>query len=102
MLFKKMQKPQFRYCLKSMAVEGQCESYFDYTRDWFERVNRGELFRVNDAAYSFFRECLSTLFSSQPPFKQSVLESIVKDENVLFSWAMAAETESPAISNELL
>ena len=30
------------------------------------------------------------------------MESIVKDEDNLFSWAMAAETESPAISNELL
>ena len=92
-----------------MAVEGQCESYLNYTRDWVERVNRGGLFRVNDTAYSFFvclemktRECLSRLFSSQPPSKQSVMESIVKNEDVLFSWAMAAETESPAISNELL
>ena len=72
-------------------------------------MNGGRLFRVNDTAYSFFvcleiktRECLSRSFSSQPPSKQSVMESIVKDKDVLFSRAMAAETESPGISTELL
>ena len=87
-----------------MAVEGQCESYHDYTRDSVEWVNHG-----GDTAYSFFvclemktRQCLSRHFSSQPPSKQSVMDSIVKDEDVLFSWTMAAETESPAISIELL
>ena len=48
------------------------------------------------------RECLSRLFSSQPLSKQSVMKSIVKNEDVFFSSAKAAETESPANSNELL
>ena len=48
------------------------------------------------------RECLSRIFSSQSLSKQSVMKSTVKNEDVFFSWAKAAEKDSPAISNELL
>ena len=66
----------------NLIVEGYLELMIQHTHSLFA-----------------LRECISRLFLSQPPFKHSVMESI---KDVLFSWAMAAETESLAISNELL
>ena len=37
------------------------------------------------------RQCVTGLFSAQPPLKQAVIDEIIHDEDILFNWAIAAE-----------
>ena len=43
-------------CLGDMAVEGEGDDIFTYTRKWFDQVNRGGSFPINDNTFSFFVE----------------------------------------------
>lgn len=43
-------------CLSGMAINGEESSFLEYTTEWVHRVNRGDLFEVNDTALSLFRE----------------------------------------------
>ena len=40
-------------CLQKLAVPGPTE---DYTKEWVDNIYRGGLFKVNNTAFSFFRE----------------------------------------------
>ena len=42
-------------CLSQMAVEGPGTSFYDYTKEWTKKVNRGRLFEVNESTYLLFR-----------------------------------------------
>ena len=39
-----------------MAVEGEGDDILTYTKKWFNQVNRGGLFPINDNTFSFFVE----------------------------------------------
>ena len=43
---------QFIDCLGEMTVEG--DDVLTYTRTWFDVVNRGGLYQLNDDAFTFF------------------------------------------------
>lgn len=45
---------QFIACLGEMAVEGEGEDVLAYTRQWFELVNRGGLYPINDVTFTLF------------------------------------------------
>ena len=44
----------FVECIDHMRSEGPTSSLQEYTREWVEKVNRGELFDVSDEAYNLF------------------------------------------------
>ena len=37
-----------------MAVESEHSNFLNNTKDWIDKVNRGELFPLNDTSYCFF------------------------------------------------
>ena len=45
---------QFVECLGNMAVAGIKTNVVDYSTEWFDTVNRGGLFPLNDEAFIFF------------------------------------------------
>jgi hypothetical protein len=46
---------QFRECLSHMAREGEDSSFYAYTREWMDSIDRGGLFRMNDDAFLLFK-----------------------------------------------
>ena len=84
-------------CLPQMAVPGKLSSYYDYTTEWLEKVDRGELFCINNKTYWFFKQLeVLTRFhllnpSAQEP-RRSIdgLSDIKTDEDLLFCWYMLA------------
>ena len=83
---------QYVQCLGDMAVEGE-EDMLEYTRKWFEQVNRGGLFPLNDSTFSLFVEiekCVRFVLpqhiirgdSDKATFRKSVLDVIVRNEDV--------------------
>ena len=107
-------RPEFTHCLACMAVEGSVnegttDSYLHYTKDWIARVNRGGLFKVNDQTYKLFvslemkvRQHLAFLFHAETTSKQTVIDDIMQDEDVLFNWAITADIDDDSLSHELL
>ena len=105
---------QYVQCLGDMAVEGEGDDILTYTRKWFDQVNRGGLFPINDNTFSFFVEiekCVRTVLpkhmvhgeADKASFKKSVLDVIVKNENVQFYWTLLSQDiESPENSEALL
>ena len=45
---------QFVECLGNMAAAGMETNILDYTKEWFDAVNRGGLFPLNDETFMFF------------------------------------------------
>ena len=86
---------QYVQCLSDMAVEG--EDNFDlYTKKWFDLVNRGGLFPLNEKTLMFFAEvekCVRALLpkhviheeSDKATFKDVLLKNIVQNEDVQFA-----------------
>ena len=76
------------------------------------RVNRGGLFEVNDQAYTFFiileknvRKHLTVLFrrgSTEADSKESVVDDIMNDEDILFNWMLMTTIDDDTQSKELL
>ena len=107
-------RPEFKHCLACMAVEGSSDegsvdSYLYYTKDWIGRVNRGGLFKVHDQAYTFFvgletkvRQHLPFLFNTESTLKQAVIDDILQDEDIQFSWTITADIDDENLSHELL
>ena len=73
-----------------MAVLGDDQSYYAYTKEWTSIANRGGLFEVNDTCFLFFRlvelktqRHLPQLLSQQST-KEAVMKSIEEDDDVQF------------------
>ena len=82
---------QYVQCLSEMAFEDEGDSIFAYTRMWFDQVNRGCLFPLNDATFIFFIEvekCVQVLLpnhvirsdSEKATFQKTVIDAVVKNE----------------------
>lgn len=93
---------QYVQCLGDMAVEGEGDDILTYTRKWFDQVNRGGLFPINDNTFSFFVEiekCVRMVLpkhmvrgeADKASFKKSVLDVIVKNESVQFYWTLLSQ-----------
>ena len=85
---------QYVDCLSNMAVVGDDQSYYAYTKEWTSKANRGGLFEVNDTCFLFFRSvelqtqlCLPQLLSQQST-KDAIMKSIKEDNDVQFHWCM--------------
>lgn len=104
-------------CLLSMEEGSEMDqdsgadySYQDYTRIWVNLVDRCGLFKVNDDTYLFFLELelsmypmlRATIESSTPCQKDNVLQHILRDEDVLFAWALLSVHLDNVNSQKLL
>ena len=99
---------QYVDCLSNMAVVGDDQSYYAYTKEWTSKANRGGLFEVNDICFLFFRSvelrtqlCLPQLLSQQST-KEAVMRSIEEDDDVQFHWGMLSVDIDEEYTQELL
>ena len=90
---------QFQTCLGNMAITCDDSDSMKYTSEWFDHVNRGGLFSVNDETLHFFvsvelitrqhlSQCTSQSCASK---KQSVIEAILQDVDIQFYWALISQ-----------
>lgn len=99
----------FVECLSGMAINGEESSLLEYTTEWVHRVNKGEIFDVNDTAFSLFREIelgmrdrLSAILKSssvETDQKDQLVKLMCKDEDVQFYGSMLSvdiDTENNA------
>ena len=93
---------QFIVCLGEMAVEGEGEDMLTYTRHWFDLVNRGGLYPINDVTVSLFTNieiCVRALLprhvitcnSDKETFKANVHDEVFKNEEVQFHWTLLSQ-----------
>ena len=106
---------QYVECLGEFAVEeGECENdVMSYTRKWFEIVNRGGLYPLNNKAFTLFVEiekmvriCLPKqafkLESDHNMFKRAVHDKILQNDEVQFHWALLSQVIDSPDNAELL
>ena len=105
---------QFITCLGEMAVEGEGEDVLTYTRHWFELVNRGGLYPINDVTFTLFANieiCVRSLLpkhviksnSDQEAFKANVHDKVFKNDEVQFYWTLLSQDiASPEDAETLL
>lgn len=91
-----------------MAVVGDDESYYAYTKEWTSKANRGGLFEVNDTCFLFFcsvelktQRHLPQLLSQQST-KEAVMKSIEEDDDGQFHWCMLSVDIDDEYTQELL
>ena len=87
-------------CLLNMAVGVFEDSFYDYCRKWFEEINRGGAFEVNDCAFSFFLCVEMNIRSSLTKFlqvqssqatedqKMTLLKELSENEDIRFHWSL--------------
>ena len=102
---------QFEMCLSEMSVAGDSSDLLAYTTKWFDLVNRGGLFPLNEQSYWFFcsvervvRQQLTELSKRQAEnIKETVGKAVLEDEDVVFYWSLISQDiEEEASSVELL
>lgn len=101
---------QFVDCLSHMALSGEESSFYAYTKEWIDSVNRGGLFCINETAFLFFRavELITQVHLPhhlQTPCgsKGMLISQIIDDEDVQFHWSLLSlDIEDEHHSAELL
>ena len=93
---------QYVQCLGDMAVEGEGDEFATYSRRWFDQVNRGGLFPLNEKTFTLLVEiekCVRVVLpkhiiqgdSDKATYKKSVLDVIVNNEDVQFYWVLLSQ-----------
>ena len=105
---------QFITCLGEMAVVGEGDNLLTYTEKWFDLVNRGGLFPLNNHSFAMFieiKKCVRvylpkhmlTSSSDKESFKQNVHDKVTEKEDVQFYWAiLSQDIDDPDHAQELL
>lgn len=96
---KKLEGPkaaQFRECLSNMSRSGEESSFYAYSSEWIDAVNRGGLFVVSDHTFELFRSIevktrqvlpLHLAGSAQAcSSKEDLVKLVVNDEMVQLNW----------------
>ena len=115
---KEEKSKHFLDCLGNMAVvsEEHDPDLLSYTRLWFETVNRGGLFPLNDETLSFFTEIEKLVRVILPKHMvkadstnsvKEVTKAIVGDDEVQFKWtflsiAIDSEEEAQELLHEIV
>lgn len=96
-------------CLMHMGIGTFTDTFCDYARIWFEKINRGGAFEVNDAAYNFFiqiekntRTYLASLQQLRPEDKCTVVQQLSENEDILFYWSVLSVDVDDRYLTELL
>ena len=89
---RKQKLEEFKICLGNMAVSSENDdaSFSQYTSEWFNRMNRGSLYQVNDITFSFFLAMEKVTRSNLPKLvtgrtqiaKGLLIDLIASDEQV--------------------
>ena len=94
---KGMKAVRFRECLADLSVSGNDSSFYLYTLEWFNAINRGKLYHVHDNAFLFFRavevktqQLLPGHLQQPSSKKEDLLQKITSDRLVLSSWDVIA------------
>ena len=85
--------------LSGMSQPGPEDDFYSYTQEWTKAISRGGVFEVSNDVFSFFLQLdvamrkllLKHLISDE------VRDAVMKDEDVMFQWAML----SCQLSNEI-
>ena len=100
---------QYVECLTNMSVEGDEDTYYDYTKNWIDSVNRGGLFEVNNDCFRFFREVEMKTQQHLPEHLKSgrtaeeLFSLIASDDNVDSLWCVISiDIDTRDDSQELL
>ena len=102
---------QFVECLSNMAVNGDDSSFYAYTKEWVNTVDRGGLFPINESTFLFFREvecktqqCLPAhLVGCSQSASKDLNQQIFDDVDIQFYWSMlTADIEEEQYALELL
>lgn len=80
---------------QSEVSSAPTSSFYQFTKAWVEKVNRGGLFLVNDSLYDVFysleihlSEYLKTALSSQGLDKSKIVPLLCEDNEVQFLWSV--------------
>ena len=93
---------QYVACLSEMAVDGEGDDVLSYTKTWFEKINRGGLYPLNEKAFIFFTEIEKQVrvhlpqhviksTSDQDMFKRTVHDQILSNDDVQFYWTLLSQ-----------
>ena len=89
--------------LSGMSQPGPEDDFYYYTQEWTKAISRGDVFEVSSDVFSFFlqldvamRKLLSKHLISGVINRDEVMDAVMKDEDVMFQWAML----SCQLSNE--
>lgn len=103
---------RFVRSLEKMAIGSENDAnFYSYAKVWLEKVNRGGLFPLNDQHYELFVSIEKRVQAALPKHIKdkskvnvsSLIDTIVKDEDVQFFWAMASQDiDSEEEADELL
>ena len=106
---------KFVTCLGDMAVAGDGSDVLSYTEKWFDLVNRGGLFPLNDTSFSFFisiekvikavleKHIMLNSGSDKESFKKNVHDVVMIDDDVQFYWCLLSQDiDDSEQSQELL
>ena len=79
---------------------------------YVERIDRGGLCKINSKSFNFFqdlevisRKHLTAIMNKQAISKKEMIENIMNDEDMLFSWTLLITTSDATeddLTNELL
>ena len=92
---KGMKASQYRECLSDMSKKGDDSSFYAYTTEWIQSIDRGGLFSVSDSTFNLFKaievrtkailpEQLACL--NQQYNKDEVIHTIIAGETVQLKW----------------
>lgn len=101
---------QFKECLSKMSKSGNDSSFYAYTREWIDTINRGGLFVVNAETFELFKaievkikEVLPQHLVHSGGKKEAVIQSVVEDRMVQSQWRLVgASIVNEEHSHELL
>ena len=102
---------QFRECLSSMDNRGDDSSYYQYTLEWIDSVNRGGLFVVNDDSFFLFKSVEAVIQKALPKHltktsqlgtKDDLVKIIMSDDTVRQYWDVVSIDVSDEYAEELL
>ena len=79
-------------------MAGENDDFESYTRQWFDLVNRGGLFPLNDQSFAFFvavekkvRTVLPNLVSSESTSLEDTVEKILNDDDIQWEWCLLSQ-----------
>ena len=99
------EKDELEKCLEEMIEEAKSTHH---SADWTKAIDRGGLIHVDDMTYAFFAdmELVTRQYINSRPARDvnmlSVVDLIMQDENVLFSWSITSASWDPEIAKVLL
>ena len=86
-------------CLGNMAIQGDATDFTSYTSEWFEMINRGGLFPINDETLTFFIaiervtriHLLKYCSNNYGNIRDVLIKIVTEDSDVQFYWTLISQ-----------